>query len=283
MSKSEDRLKKQPQENQKIYYDWIDELKRLERKGLDQYQSAVSEFLEYNGSILVLDVKFETIEKFLNDRPIKLNRKHTKLRYLKNFLEFVSRKYKPRWNFELNYLKVLLSSNAEVKANTVSAKALSAKQLIKLYNFLNENLKDKKWLEVYTIFRLMYNYDLNKYDIAKIDSSTYDIQTGIFQKSRNSTAIVFDEEIVNIFENQGLEFLPHNGEVVYLRLMEIEKILGENINQEIIKITKKQLRIRCPQCGLLIENILSQFGYVKIDILNLGTLIVCKKCLENEL
>jgi hypothetical protein len=282
MSKYEDRVKKQPQENQSIYYAWIDEFNRLGKKSIRQYKSAITEFLEYNGEILILDIKFETIEKFLNIRLITLNRKQSKLGYLMNFLEFVSRKYKPRWDFQSNDLKVLLSKYAEVRASTISAEPLSAKQLIKLYNFFSENIKDRKWLEVYTIFRLMYNYGLNKYDIAKIDSSTYDLKTGKFQKNRTSSQIVFDKEIVSIFQKNGF-FLPNNNTDVYNRLKDIKEILGGNITQEIIKATKKQLKIKCPQCGLFIENDLSLFGYVQIDLLNLGSLIVCKNCLENGL
>ena len=81
MSKYEDRIKKQPQENQIIYYAWIDEFNRLGRKSLIQYASAITEFLEFNGYISILDIKFETIEKFLNNRHISLNRKQSKLGY----------------------------------------------------------------------------------------------------------------------------------------------------------------------------------------------------------
>jgi len=282
MSKSEDRVKKQSPENQSIYYAWIEEFNRTHEKvSLPGYESAVTEFLEYNGKTSILDVKSETIEQFRDYRDLRPNRKHGKLIYLSNFLYFVSRKYITRWNFELDDLKVFLLRNDELKANTRNAKPLSAKQLIKLYNFFNENISDRKWLEVYIIFRLVYNFGLSKFDIARINSNTYNLQTGEFQKSRTSSQ-VFDEEIIYIFQKSGF-FLPHNSTDVYNRLKEIEEILGENITQEIIKATKKQLVVRCPQCGRLVENDIDKFGYVQVDLLNLGSLILCKGCLENVL
>jgi len=283
MSKYEDRVKEQSVENRQIYYEWIDEFNRLGKRSLKTYKSTVTEFLEFNGGISILDIKIETIKKFLEKKLYKPNTKQNKLLYLKDILEFVSRKYKTRWNFTVDDLKNLLLTRDEIRESTISAEPLSAKQLIKLYNFFNEHIKEGKWLVVYTIFRLMYNYDLDKFDIAKINSETYDLQKGEFIKDRFSSTIIFDEEIVSIFKKNGSDFLPNNDSSVYDRLRNIEEVLDVNITQEVIKTTRELLTIRCPHCGKFIENDVSLFGYVQTDLLNLGTLIVCKKCLENEL
>jgi hypothetical protein len=284
MSKYEDRMQKQSPENQSIYYAWVDEFNRLGKTSLADYESTNTEFLEYNGNVSILNIKFKTIENFLSDHPIGLSRYQAKVQYLKNFLGFVSRKYKTktRWDFGFDDLDVLLAKSGEVRASIISAEPLTVKQLMKLYNFFNENSKDREWLEVYTIFRLMYNYGLDKFDIANVNSNTYNFSTGDYHKNDSSSSILFDKEIVSIFQENGF-FLPKNSTDVYKRLKKINKILGGNITQTVVEITKKQLKIRCPQCGRLINNDVSLFGYVQTDLLNLGTLIVCKKCMENEL
>lgn len=279
MSTYEDRIRKQPLENQDIYYAWLSGTK-LQSNG--NYRSAISEFLEFRGNRSILEIKAREIEAFRDRRELKPGRKASKLRYLKNFLVFVKEHYPVVWDFDLADLKKLLPGSAEVKASKTSATPLTAKEFIRMYRFLGDHIQEREWRKVYTVFRLMYNYGLSKSDIAKIDSKTYNLKTGELYANSYSP-ITFDDEIVSLFQENGLDFLPKNHWDVYDLLKKIGEILDRNITQETIKRTRERFRLVCPQCGELIENNPRRFGFVQVDILNLGSLIVCQDCLGKVL
>jgi len=134
---------------------------------------------------------------------------------------------------------------------------------------------DSEWLKTYVVFRLMFNYGLNKFDIEKINSKTYDLETGIYKKT-----IHFDSELVSIFKKEGINFLAYDKDTIYLKLDLASDYLGKKITQEVIRETKKRFQLLCPYCGEYFNNDTQIFGIAKIDILNLNGIVVCKNCLD---
>jgi formylmethanofuran dehydrogenase subunit E len=121
----------------------------------------------------------------------------------------------------------------------------------------------------------MFNYGLNKFDIEKINSKTYDLESGNYKKS-----IQFDSEIVSIFKKEGINFLAYDKDTIYLKLDLASDYLGKKITQEVIKVTKKRFQLQCPYCGEYFNNDTQILGIAKIDILNLNGIVVCKNCLD---
>lgn len=294
MSLSDDRMKKQSQENKDIYYAWLAECKRTGEpnpNSMRNYESAITLFFEKYLNDSILDVEIETIDNFVrpSNQTIKVSTKSGRLHFLTNFLAFIERnrnKYKPRWKWNGEVLDVIAKELKDEEQSVNRAKPLTAREMIQLYEFFKSHIYEQKWLESYTIFRLMYNLKLNKYEIAKINGDTFDKTTGELHLESSSKPIKLDEGLLEIFQSHGPDFLPSNVSDVYSRLTDLEQVLSHgdeirNITQTVLNETREHFKIRCPECGNLIENDLNHFGFVKVDIFNLGKIILCKTCLEN--
>lgn len=290
MSLHDSRMKHQLKENQDIYYAWVEECERLgdpSPLSMKDYKSTVTEFFEKCVVTSILDVDFETIENFINAPELKLSRRTAKLDYLKHFLSFTERKNKVRWDFEVGDLMVIKPDAKATRESVERAEPLTARELIRLYEFFNNHISEQKWLESYVVFRLMYNYKLDKFEIAKINGNTLSVSTGEFRLVGFPSPVMFDEEIKDIFKSNGPNFLPSNAHDVYSRLTDLSQILSvdghkRKVTQKVIDKTRDRFKILCPECGDFIENDPRLFGYVQVDILNLGSLLLCKNCLENS-
>ena len=283
MSFYDDRIKKQPKENQEIYYAWVEDYKRLgfSESSLIRYMSTVTEFFEECVDCSILDIDVQKIEDFLNSQERKLSSKSAKVSYLKHFLAFVERRHRAeiRWKFKVEDLMALKPAAKETREETERAKPLTAQELIRLYIFFDRHIQEPRWLQSYTIFRLMYNYGIDKFAIAKI-GKTLDLNTGEFFPNGSTRSVKLDEELLTIFKKNGLNFLPSNNTNVYDRLTDIEEVLDRNITQKIVEKTRERFKFKCPDCDELFENDPREFGFIQVDVLNLGALMVCKNCLE---
>lgn len=276
----EERIKRQSQEIQEIYYSWLEDCERQKLKGMNGYKSTVTEFIDKCIKCPILEIDFDTIESFIVTRNIKTTTRNNKVSHLIRFFSFIKRKHPiTKWDFEVEDLKLL----EEETKDKVSAEPLTVKQLIKLYQFFSDHKQDRKWLESYMVFRLMYAHELNKFDIADINNKTYDSETGVFKKNKAASPITFAEDIRSIFKQYGPNFLPAGNAAIYQRIMDTGQILGINITQPVINETRRSFQLRCPQCGQLIENDADLVGFVEVNLLNLRSLILCKTCLENGL
>ena len=276
----ETRIRRQSPENQFIYQAWIKDFQKKGKTSLNPYQSTVSEFLDICVHCSILEVQFSTLAAFfepLHHKPTSLT---NKVNYLKNFIEFVSSHYEhSKWDFVTEDINCFLPDPIEVKKTKGGGKPLSFEDFCKLYAFFQTHIQEEKWLETYVIFRLIYTHNLDKSDIAKIDESTYNLSTGEFLKDDANDLILFDPELVTIFRDQSTTFLKFSNGTIYLKLKEIGKVLHRNITQEDIRATMDRFQIQCPRCGGLIENRVSLFGCLEIDLLNISGILVCKKCL----
>ena len=277
----ETRIRRQSPENQIIYHSWIKDFQKKGKTSLNPYQSAVSEFLDKCVDCSILEVQFSTLAAFFEPLDRKPTSLTNKVHYLKNFFEFVYNHYDhSKWDFTVEDMNGFLPDPVEVKKTKEGGKPLSFEDFCKLYAFLQTHIQEKKWLATYVIFRLIYSNNLDKLDISKIDESTYNLNTGEFLKDSANDLIQFDPELVNIFRDKGTTFLKFSDSTIYLKLKEIGKVLHRNITQEDIRATMERFQIQCPRCGRQIENRASLFGCVEIDLLNIGGILVCKKCLE---
>jgi hypothetical protein len=283
MSVADERIKRLLPENREIYNAWRQDCERrkIPSNSIKHYISAVTEFLALNADTSVLHLKDSQIDAFLNSKKLKLTRRRSKLDYLKKFLVFVDWQYKTDWDFTLQELKVHQPYTAEIEADIEHTQPLTAKELIKLYEFFKVNIYETRWLESYVVFRLMYDHGLDKYSIAKINTSTYDSDTGKFRDDKSASVVQLDDELILIIKSKGLNIIPKTDDRVYQKLTDLEPALGHNLTQGIIWETRKQIVIRCPECGKSFKNDPGLFGYVRTDLLNLGTMILCKNCLEN--
>ncbi len=282
----------QNQFNQTQFFSWLNDPKTLalRPKTVNQYKGTTELFLLFLGNCSILDVKLDTIKKFktapVGKKPqdsYKPSRQLARINYLQKFLQYIDKNHSReiKWDFTIKELKTIHPSKKEVADSTESAKPLSFQEFISLHKEFEKRIgKDKEWLKAYLVFRLMFNYGLDKVDIEKISNSTYSIETGLFTIQESGRNTNFDHEIMGIFKTEGIDFISRASDTIYLMLEPIWTFLNKAVTQEVIRETKKNFLIKCPYCGELIENNTDNFGFLKSNTMNLNGLILCKSCLE---
>jgi hypothetical protein len=269
---------------------WFDETTDIQPSTKRQYASTISRFLIYIEECSILEINRNKIISFRNSpsglknqSELQPSLQSARIKYLTHFLVYISKKFPNdiRWDFTLGDLLKFAPTQDEIIHTQNKAEALTFNDLISLYKKFKVQIKiNKEWLKAYIVFRLMFNYNLDKKDIAKINPNSYDINTGIYKQSKSKENIQFDQELRSFFLDEGIDFLSYSADTIYLKLDVLGLFLGKKITQEVIRETKKKFQIQCPRCGSFFVNDTQYFGIAKMDILNLNGILVCKTCLE---
>lgn len=286
-----DKLIFHNQFNSEQFKIWFENTTNIKSSTKSQYASTISRFLIYIDKLSILEINKSIIISFRNSpsglknqSKLKPSVKRARINYLTNFLVFIDNKFpdETKWDFRIEELPSFAPTQEDINNTQENAEALTFNDLVRIYRKFDTQIKrNKEWLKAFVIFRLMLNYNLDKYDISNINSSTYDTNTGFYKKHKTKIKIQFDQELVSILTEEGLDFLSYQADTLYSKLDVIGTYLGKKVTQEVIRETKKRFQIQCPRCGNFYDNDSKNFGIAKIDILNVNGILVCKTCLEN--
>lgn len=279
MSVYDTRMSKQSEENQQIYYAWVDDCRRNELSDIDTYMSTVTSFFELKIYDSILKVKLEDIRAYLYEsNRFKPGHIVNKINHLKNFLKFIERSYNVEWNFIAEHLVTLAPAKEIVQASKSKPTPISFKDLCLLYRKFSDLIDtDVKWLQSYVIFRLAFDYAMDKKIISKFSYETYNTLTGEFNYGKIKKKL--DSELVQILSKE-LIIGYYSEDSIYEKLKLAGELIGRNVTQEDIDATRKLFTINCPICGKQINNKIGLLGAAKVNILSLDGFIICRKCLE---